>query len=77
MRLTYGFAADDGDEPAPTWMPGKRASAFDSLALEAKCLGRVRSRSAQDLSTSDSDLIPSGWRQGASLGLQAKRFTLF
>ncbi len=58
-------------------MPGKRASAFDSLALEAKCLDRVRSRFAQDLSTLDSDLIPSRWRQGASLGLQAKRFTPF
>jgi hypothetical protein len=45
---------------------------FDSLALEAKCLDRVRSRSAQDLSTSDSDLIPSGWRQGPSLGPTSK-----
>ncbi len=77
MSLTCGFAAGDGDEPARTWMPGKRASAFDSLALKAKCLDLVQSRSAQDLSTSDSDLIPSGWRQGASLRLQVKRFTPF
>ncbi len=64
MRLTCGFAAGDGDEPARTWMPGKRASAFDSLALEAKCPDRVRSRSAQDLSTSDSDLKTSRNRGG-------------
>src|SRR6266542_4439428 len=40
--------------------PGSEPPSFDSLALEAKCLDRLRSRSAQDLSTSDSDLIPLG-----------------
>ncbi len=66
--MTHGFAAADRDEPAPLWMPGKRASASDSFALKAKRLDRVRSRFVQDLSTSAADLIPSGWRQGASLG---------
>lgn len=36
-----------------------------------ECLDRVRSRSACDLSTSDSDLIHSGWG-GGSLGLSRK-----
>src|SRR6266508_735708 len=48
--------------------PRSEPPSFDSLALEAKCLDRLRSRSAQDLSTSDSDLIPFGWRQRASFG---------
>jgi len=68
MRSTCGFAAGDGDEPARLFgCSGSERPPFDSLALEAKWLGRVRSRSAQDSSTSDSDsdLIP--WLAAVSL----------
>ena len=46
-------------------MPGKGASAMRFAVLEAKSLDRVRSRSAQDLTTSDSDLIPLRMAEGA------------
>jgi hypothetical protein len=45
------------------------------VALEARCLDRVRSRSAQVFSTSDSDSSPPVGGRGPHSGLRAKRFT--
>src|SRR6266508_5384440 len=68
MRLRIRSGATETSQ-RPFGSAGSEYPPFDSLALQAECPDRVRSRSAQDLSTSDSDLIHRrrcGWGSAAS-----------
>jgi hypothetical protein len=67
MRSTCGFAAGGEDKPATLRKLGKRVSAIRFAYLGCRT-ARVRSRSVQDLSPSDSDLSQLGWRRGSHSG---------
>jgi hypothetical protein len=69
MRSTCGFAAGGEDEPATLRKLGKRVSAIRFAYLGCRT-ARVRSRSVQDLSPSDSDLSQIGWRRGSHSGFR-------
>ena len=58
------------DEPATLRKLGKRVSAIDSPYLGCRT-ARVRSRSVQDLSPSDSDLSQLGWRRASGQAIRA------
>ena len=69
MRSTCGFAAGGEDEAATLRKLGKRVSAIRFAYLGCRT-ARVRSRSLQDLSPSDSDLSQLGWRRGSHSGFR-------
>ena len=69
MCSTWGFAVGGEDEPATLRKLGKRVSAIRFAYLGCRT-ARVRSRSVQDLSPSDSDLSQIGWRRGSHSGFR-------